>query len=585
MKWWGWGDPKIEFDISDKPNLWPYVVRSFDLPEKFAQHPEKPIDRNKITLPEPKINQDFVKSLSALLFPDQITTDEDERIVHTYGKSFPDIFKARRGLFKPPPDMIVLPHNHDEVVKIIQLANQNDVVVIPFGGGSNIIGCVEPADSLNRMIVSLDLRRMNRLLSLNKKSQTAVIEAGALGPKLEQDLEVQGFCLGHHPDSFLHSTLGGWIATRSAGMQSDEYGRIEDMVLSLRVVTPSGEILTRTIPASSAGIDVNRFIIGSEGILGVITEATMKVHPIPAVKDYFGFLFKSFDDGAHAIHQCYQSGMVPSMFRLQDAKESELAMSLKPVKKGLKSFFEKLIKTYLKRKGYTSPCIMVVGFEGEKKKTTFIKKQVFTILKQWGAFPLGKSIGKTWSKHKYNIPYLRDFLMNYHCYADVAETAATWTNLLPLYHKTIEAVNNKFKQQNYYKGWVGCHISHSYHTGACLYFTFGGVQKPGRELEQFYEIKECFTDTFMKNHGTLSHHHAVGLDHLPWLEEEVSPTGIKAYKGLKQALDPNKIMNPGKLIPERAHQYMRLKNEAHKKPTKTKKSRESSPSSPPPPTL
>jgi len=581
MKWWGWGDPKIDFEIDDKPFLWPYVVKSLDIPKKFSDHPEKPIDRNKISLPEPKINHDFVEALSPHLRNDQILTDEDERILHTYGKSYPDIFKARKGIFRPPPDMVILPENHQQVVAIIRSANQFDVGVIPFGGGSNIIGCVEPADSQNRMMVSLNLRKMNRLLSLNKESLTATIEAGALGPKLEEDLEAQGFCLGHHPDSFLHSTLGGWIATRSAGMQSDEYGRIEDMVVSLRVVTPSGEIATRTVPASSAGIDVNRLIIGSEGILGVITEATMKIHPNPPIKDYYGFLFKTFDDGTHAIHQCYQKGFTPSMFRLQDLKESELAMSMKPVKKGLQVYVEKLIKPYLKRKGFTSPCIMVVGFEGDKEKVGFTKKHVFPILKQWGAFPLGKSIGKTWSKHKYNIPYFRDFLMNYHCYADVAETSATWSNLLPLYHKTMKAVQEKFREQNHYKGWIGCHISHSYNAGACLYFTFAGVQKPGRELEQFYEIKECFTETFMKNGGALSHHHAVGLDHLPWLEEEVSPTGIKAYKGLKQALDPKKIMNPGKLIPERAHEYMRAKKAIQKKRDKPKKEKQSPP--PPPP--
>jgi alkyldihydroxyacetonephosphate synthase len=400
------------------------------------------------------------------------------------------------------------------------------------------------------MIVTLNMQRMNSILHIDQESKIATIQAGALGPKLEKDLQEKGWSLGHFPDSFEYSTLGGWIATRSAGMQSDAYGKIEDMIVSLKMVTPSGTIVTRTTPASSAGPDFNRIVAGSEGILGVITEASMRIHKNPALKDYRGFLFPSFQTGVSAIQECLDKGYSPSLIRLQDEGETQLAFNLKSPKKGLEALIQNQVKKYLKMTGYTSPCIMIVGFEGEAKPTEAIAKEAVKILKKHRGFPLGSGVGKTWSEDKFNVPYLRDYVMDYGIMVDVAETAATWSKIINVHKKTLECIQKKFSEEKNGKGYVGCHISHTYETGACLYFTYATVQEKGKELEQYYNYKKIVTENFIAEGATLSHHHAVGYEHSPWLAREISSTGIQSLKALKNSLDPNNILNPGKLIPE-----------------------------------
>lgn len=547
MKWWGWGDEKVSFPMQSKPNLWPWIKKKvgIQIEDKIP-----PVARQKIVLPAPKISEKFVEELRGFLKAEQILSGEEERLLHSYGKSFPDLFRVRRGVVRKAPDLVVLPDCHDEVEKIMKAAVKHDVCIVPFGGGTNIVGGVNPDPATRKSIVTVSLRRMNRLLSLDPYSCTATIEGGALGPKLEKDLTAKGYSLGHYPDSFEFSTLGGWIATRSAGMQSDAYGKIEDMVVSLKMVTPEGTIVTRTVPAASSGPDLNRLVAGSEGVLGIITEATMRVHRDPKVKDYRGFLFRTFEEGVAAIHECLDRGFIPSLIRLQDSGETELAMNMKAPKKGFKALIEKPIKKYLKNNGYHAPCIMVVGFEGDEPAVAPMRAGAIAILKKHKGFALGASIGKTWSQDKYNVPYLRDFVMDYGCVVDVSETSATWANVLPLYHNTIRAVKARFAEEWGGDGYIGCHISHTYPTGACLYFTYGVKQKPGRELAQYYDYKKLITDSFMKSGGTLSHHHAVGTEHRPWMEQEISATGVKALASLKAALDPQGILNPGKLIPD-----------------------------------
>ncbi len=546
MKWWGWGDPKLSFPMADKPLLWPWIRETLGIKEERLT---PSIRREGIRLPAPRVNAGFTAGLKSVLRPDQIASDEEERLLHSYGKSYPDLVRVRRGEVERAPDLVCSPDSHEQVEALVQLAHTHDVAVIPFGGGTNIVGAVNPLADRGRMVVSLDLRNMTRLISVDPHSRTATLQAGAPGPKLEADLQRQGFSLGHYPDSFEYSTLGGWLATRSAGMQSDAYGKIEDMCVALKLVTPSGTIATRPVPASSAGPDLNRVVMGSEGVLGVITEATMRVHRTPPVKDYRGFLFPTFEMGVSAIHECLERGFSPSMIRLQDSGETQLAFHMKAPKKGLKAWIEKPIKAYLKANGYDRPCIMVIGFEGENAQVAHNRAGALKILRRFRGFPLGASVGKSWSKDKFNIPYLRDFIMDYGCMADVSETSAIWSQILPLYNGVVAAVKEKFVAETG-SGYVGCHISHTYKTGACLYFTYAAQQIQGQELEQYYGYKKFVTDTIMKHGGTVSHHHAIGYEHLPWMAQEVSPTGLQVLRAVKQSLDPKAIFNPGKLIPK-----------------------------------
>jgi alkyldihydroxyacetonephosphate synthase len=401
-----------------------------------------------------------------------------------------------------------------------------------------------------RMAVSLDMRRMRRVLAVDAESFTARVEAGVFGPDLEEPLGLHGMTLGHFPDSFLHSTLGGWIATRSAGMQSDKYGKIEDMVVSLRMVTPEGVLATRTVPKSSNGIDVNHLCIGSEGTLGVITEATLQVHPGPESRLVPAYLFPEFEAGLQAMRECVRKECMPSMVRLNDPDKTALSLAFKPPSSRLSQAASKIFKRYLRVRGFDLPraCLMLTSFEGRKADVTRQLRQVNAIYRKFGGVSLGSSSGRSFEATKYDFPHIRDFLLERDATTDVSETATVWSNILPLYQATMKALRDGILESGV-PPWSGCHISHTYRSGASLYFTFGFMQQRGHEMEQYLNVKRAAQQSFIDGGATLSHHHAVGTEHLPWLSADISPLGVKAVAAIKYGLDPDNIMNPGRLQP------------------------------------
>ena len=548
MKWWGWGHEDVTFDDSTKPELWPYLKRELGVDEIRW---EKPVAFEDVTLPEQKNNEAFLAAIGAGLGEGQVVDDKKSRLVHAAGKSFRDLWLMRHGQVQFAPDYVVYPDTEEDVALVVRAAHEHGVVLVPFGGGSNIAGCLVPSDRGGRMVVSLDMCRMHRVLEVDRYSLTARIQPGVYGQHLEDQLAEHGVTLGHFPDSFLHSTLGGWVATRSAGMQSDIYGKIEDMVISLRMVTPSGTIITRTVPKSSNGIDIKHLCIGSEGILGVITEVVVQVHHKPEKEDWYGWLFPDFKSGLDAIHECHRGDCMPTVTRLNDPKKTALSFAFKHPKTGIKDKIAKAFKWYIgnvKKIDFNQCCLMVVKYEGTPQAFNRIKNRVTAIYKKHRGVCLGAEPGRSFAKVKFDFPHLRDYVMDRSIMADVSETATTWDNLRTLHESGLADVEQAIKDTGV-DAWVGCHLSHSYRTGASLYFTFGCLQREGREIEQYLYVKKAAEDAFMKNGGTLSHHHAVGTEHLPWVEEDLSPTGLKAVKALKAGLDPNDIMNPGKIIP------------------------------------
>ena len=548
MKWWGWGHEDVTFDDSTKPELWPYLKRELGVDEIRW---EKPVAFEDVTLPEQKKNEAFLAAIQAGLGDGQVVDDKKSRLVHAAGKSFRDLWLMRHGQVQFAPDCVVYPDTEEDVALVVRAAHEHGVVLVPFGGGSNIAGCLVPSDRGGRMVVSLDMCRIHRVLEVDRYSLTARIQPGVYGQHLEDQLAEHGVTLGHFPDSFLHSTLGGWVATRSAGMQSDIYGKIEDMVISLRMVTPSGTIITRTVPKSSNGIDIKHLCIGSEGILGVITEVVVQVHHKPEKEDWYGWLFPDFKSGLDAIHECHRGDCMPTVTRLNDPKKTALSFAFKHPKTGIKDKIAKAFKWYIgnvKKIDFNQCCLMVVKYEGTPQAFNRIKNRVTAIYKKHRGVCLGAEPGRSFAKVKFDFPHLRDYVMDRSIMADVSETATTWDNLRTLHESGLADVEQAIKDTGV-DAWVGCHLSHSYRTGASLYFTFGCLQREGREIEQYLYVKKAAEDAFMKNGGTLSHHHAVGTEHLPWVEEDLSPTGLKAVKALKAGLDPNDIMNPGKIIP------------------------------------
>lgn len=549
MKWWGWGDEDVGFDSLAHPGAWPYAKAVLDVESDEVNAPHVPLET--VRLRDAIQHEGFLTDLRRGMRADQICDSRRERVIHAYGKGFRDLFRMRRGLADGAPDLVLYPENESDVLRTLRAAARHDVVVIPFGGGSNIAGCLERSES-RRMVVSLDMRRMRRVLEVDTESFTARIEAGAFGPDLEEQLNAHGLTLGHFPDSFLHSTLGGWIATRSAGMQSDKYGKIEDMVIALRMVTPVGVLATRTVPKSSNGIDVNHLCIGSEGTLGVITEATMRVHPRPELRRTHGYLFPEFEAGIEAMHECVRKECVPSMLRLSDPDKTALSLAFKPPSSRLSQAATKIMKTYLKAKGFDSrACLMLTTFEGSKNGAVRQHSQVSAIYRRFGAVDLGSGSGKSFESTKYDFPHIRDFLLDRGITSDVSETSTVWSNIVPLYQATTAGLRAAI-QESGVRPWVGCHISHTYQSGASLYLTFACRQQDGREMQQYLHAKRVVQQSFIDHRATLSHHHAVGTEHLPWLTDDISPVGVMAVGAIKGGLDPDNIMNPGRLRPSAA---------------------------------
>jgi alkyldihydroxyacetonephosphate synthase len=547
MKWWGWGYEDAEFCASHHPDFWPYAKSVLDIESDHFTRREWSL--KSIELPEAFADEPFLAKLRSCLKPSQIADGAKERVIHSYGKGFRDLFRLRSGMAAGAPDLIVYPESERDVCLTVRAAAERDVVLIPFAGGSNIAGCLERMD-LRRMCVSLDMRRMRRVLAVDRRSFTAQIEAGVFGPDLEEQLAESGMTLGHFPDSFVHSTLGGWIATRSAGMQSDKYGKIDDMVIAVRMVTPEGVLETRVVPKSSNGIDVNHLCIGSEGTLGVITEATMRVHTVPESRKVRGYLFPEFEGGIEAMFQCVNQECMPAMVRLNDPDKTALSLAFRPPASGFTKVAGSLLKTYLRAKGVAHPraCLMLTAFEGNPRRVARRVQQAEAIYKKCGAVGLGAGVGKSFEATKYDFPHIRDFLLDRNVTTDVSETATVWSNITKVYRDTAGVLRDEIRKSGV-RPWVGCHISHTYPCGASLYFTFGFRQQLGREMEQYLQVKRAVQQSFIDHGATLSHHHAVGTEHLPWLSADISPVGVQAVSAIKHGLDPANIMNPGRLSP------------------------------------
>jgi len=547
MKWWGWGDERIEFDMDAHPDLWSYIARRLKLEDDLPHTP--PVAFDAIVLPEQRTHPAFVRALQDKIGADQIRDGKKERVTHAFGKSLRDLWRVRNGIIPYAPDYVVYPRSYDHVCAVMTEANEKNVRLIPFGGGSNITGCLEPTDPDPRPAVSVDMRQMNRLLHLDRESRCARFEAGTMGPQVEEQLNPLGYTLGHFPDSFLFSTIGGWVASRSAGMKSDYFGKIEDMVVSLRMVTPVGTIETRAVPKASNGIDVNRLCIGSEGVLGIITDVLLQVHPLPGRELACGYLFPDFAAGVQAMRECVEAGCGPVMARLNDAEMTVLAVDYGSSRSIWKRRLEAIAKTYLSKihgLDVGRACLMLAKFEGSNQFFSRNMKGAESIYRKFGAVSLGSAPGRAFESRKYEFPYLRDFVMDRGILSDVSETATVWSNLLTLYNAVQKSIYDAFARAGC-NGSLGCHISHSYHTGASLYFTYAFHACPGRELAQYLQIKKAAEDTFLAHGATLSHHHAVGYEHMPWLEAEISPAGVRAIQSLKEGVDPQRIMNPGKL--------------------------------------
>jgi len=555
LRWWGWGTLDQGYSLAGRTAFWPTVQERLKLPEETIYRETPPIPLDEIDLRPPRMDDPVLSSLRRLMGEQAVHTDKRCRVEHAYGKSYRDLIRIRSGYIPNPPDVVVYPADQGQVASLLAWAADRGVAVIPFGGGSSVLGGVEPPPG-DQLTLTLDLARLDRVLSVDVASRTARVQAGATGPELEAQLNARGFTMGHFPLSFEFSTLGGWIATRAAGQNSIGYGKIEHIVQAVRVVTPAGIIETKDTPSAAAGPSLLQLLVGSEGTCGVIVEATVRIHPLPAVRDCRGISFSNLEDGLAAYRDLVQSQTVqPTMIRLSDAPETAAFAALSSEHRGLRRFADNVFKRYLRTQGHdlaAGSTLMLLSFDGDREWAAHQWREAAQIYGDHRGLSLGRSIGRSWMRDRFAQPYLRDTLLGHGVMVDALETATGWSNLMHLYTAMVRAMQGAISATGGGPGYVMSHISHAHAHGASLCSTFLGRQAGGPDplalQAQWQAVKQATTDAILAAGGTLTHHHGIGRDHAPWLEEEIGQLGVKALWALKQALDPPAIMNPGVLL-------------------------------------
>ena len=549
MKWWGWGQEGAEFSHLDKPALAPFIAQAIGVDVDRTVAAPLPFDR--LAIPDPHLPDGLRQELEQALGSAFVSCDPLDRVVHARGKSLRDLIWQRSGVLPRVPDVIVRPADEQAVTAALRAAMRCDAVVIPFGGGSSISGSLEAPASEARPVISVDLERLDKVLDVDSGSRLARVQAGVFGPHLEAQLGARGYTFGHFPDSFTYSTLGGWIATRSSGMQSDRYGDIADMIKGLRVVTPTGTLVIRPVPSTSTGPSVREMVLGSEGRLGIITEAIVHVRRIPEQRTILGYLFPTFADGVTAMRDLAASECSASVTRVSDAHETQFSFAMRVRPTLVDKLQSRALRVFLRRRlGFDleQMCLSFIGYEGSARHVAEQRRAVGKLVKSHGGVCVGSGPGTLYDQKKFDIPYIRDFLLDRGAAGDVSETATTWTGLMPLYDAVSAAANDAFARLRVH-GYVMCHLSHSYHAGACLYFTFAFRATSTADMAAEYEVvKSAVQQAFVDNGATLSHHHAVGTEHAQWLEQDISAPGVAMLEALFSGTDPGRHLNPGKIV-------------------------------------
>jgi len=537
MRWWGWGKD------SRAPKLPPAaeeIVRS----ELGAGVGAERVELEEVRLPDSALPGQARERISAAVGADNVSEDREARVTHAAGKGYADLVRVRAGDASGAPDAVVWPGTREEVGAVLRACAGDNVAVVPFGGGTSVVGGVEPLRDGHRAVVSLDLARLDRLVSVDRSSLTATLEAGLFGPHLEQLLAEEGLTLGHFPQSFEFSTVGGWVATRSAGQASTGYGRIDELVEGVSCVAPAGDVEAGAQPASAAGPCLRELLVGSEGVLGVISSVTVRVRPAPAARRYEAWSFRSFHEGVEAFRVMEQAGASPDVARLSDEEETRLNLALS----SSGSTTERLGRAYLRFRGHEGGCLAITGYEGEEEDVATRRGRAAGLLRAGGGLYLGQRPGRAWLRGRYLGPYIRDELLDRGVMVETLETAASWSGLDRLYRAVGDALRVSLTERGT-PPLVMCHVSHLYSSGASLYYSFFARQQRGDELEQWRAAKKAASDAIIATGGTITHHHAIGRDHLPWMRAEVGEMGIELLRAAKERLDPAGIMNPGKLIP------------------------------------
>lgn len=527
-RWNGWGEVSITFPLS--PGIIEYLNRTIGIGDTS---PDISYESALSTIPESRC-------------PDHplIMRDKESRLHHARGQSLPDWIALRSGTIDVFPDGVAFPDNDSQFEVLFQLAKEKELILIPYGGGTSVLGHINPLPS-EKPVVTIDLQNFSRLIQLDELSQIAEFQAGVRGPLVESQLKPYGFTLGHYPQSFEYSTLGGWIATRSSGQQSCYYGRVEDFFLGGRLRTPIGPLELAPHSASAAGPDLRHLILGSEGRVGIITHAFIKVRRVPEEERFYGIIFHEWTAAVEAVRAIAQSDINLSLIRLSDPLETEITLLLSG-KERLLSVADIGFKVF----GFDrEKCLLVLGITGTQHDIRYALRQVREIIRQHGGLYTGETIGNIWKKSRFKTPYLRNSLWEAGYMLDTLETEIRWGKVSMARERILETIGKAGESFNE-KILAFSHLSHLYSTGASIYVTYllRRTPDPQENLQRWRIIKNAATLTILECGGTISHQHGIGHDHADYLEAEKGEVGLHAIRQLLMTFDPDSILNPGTLV-------------------------------------
>lgn len=532
-KWWGWGDPAVEPEL-DAEALG--VLR-----ERIGELEAWPLARrlDEFQLPPAEA---LPRALVEAAGEESVFTGDEDRLRHATGRGYTDLARLRNGALEAAPDAVVMPPSVEALRRVVDVCSAEGVAIVPFGGGTSVVGGVEPLRGNHGRLISLDLGAL-RGVEVDERSLTARLGAGLRGPEAEEALGEHGLTLGHFPQSFEYATVGGFAATRSAGQASSGYGRFDALVSSVRLLAPAGELTTLETPHTAAGPALRELAIGSEGVLGVIPDVTVRVRPAPRVRRYEAWMAESFEAGAEIVRALAQGPGLPEVIRVSDEEETEGTLALS----GPRGLSGRVFDNYLGVRKRRGGALVIVGFEGDEESTARRRALTVRTLRGGGAAYLGQAAGNAWEHGRFQGPYLRDTLMGMGAMVETLETSHTWSRFGELHAAVGSAIRGALEQQGT-PGLVFCHLSHAYADGASLYFTFISRARRGAELEQWAAVKRAACEAIVAHGGTITHHHAIGRDHAPYMEAETGETGLDVLRAVKEQLDPAGIMNPGKLL-------------------------------------
>jgi alkyldihydroxyacetonephosphate synthase len=538
QKFWGWGEPGAGPALPDHA--------AGELRERLGVSGEvvsSPVALAEVRLRAPVLAAGLRAALEGAVGAEHVRDDREVRVLRAAGKSYLDLLAQRAGECEDAPDVVVAPASHEQAAAVLRACAEHGAAVIPFGGGTSVVGGVAPLRGRFETAVCLDLGRLDAVLDMDERSRLARVGAGLRLPELDHALASHGLRLGHVPQSYEWATVGGCAATRSAGQSSTGFGSFEDLVATVRCATPAGELATLGAPASAAGPDLRALVLGSEGVLGVITELVLRVRPVAPERRYEAWMLRSFDAGCDALRALAQAEVAPDVARLSDEDETRTTFAFA----GEAGIARRVSGAALRALRYRPGCLLIAGWEGDAADIARRRAPAVRVLRSADALPLGRGPGEAWGGARFAGPHLRDALLDRGVLVETLETAATWSGLGALHASVRDALEAALRAT---AAIVGCHASHLYPDGASLYFTVLARQDPDDPAGQWNAAKRAAGDAIAAAGATITHHHAVGRDHARWLEPEIGALGVELLRGAKLVCDPTGIMNPGKLLPD-----------------------------------